>query len=126
VKVAATAQDSSLDAMVDEEFGRCRHFLVVDTDTMGFEDVSDHRGETGGCAGSAFVQLAVERGVGAIIIGRCGPGALAALQAANLDVFAGAGRTVREAVSRLKAGGLETVGRPSCEHPHSGGCCHGD
>lgn len=36
MKVAVTAQDRTLDSLVDPRFGRARYFLLIDTETGNF------------------------------------------------------------------------------------------
>jgi len=125
MKVAVTAREPSLDAMVDEEFGHCQHVLVVDTETFEFEVVDNRPGAGGRCAGAAVAELMYTRAAAVAIIGRCGPGALAGLRSAGVAVYDGTGHPVREAVTLMRSGALKQILEPSCDHSASGGCCRG-
>lgn len=37
MKIAVSATSGSLDAQIDPRFGRCPYFVIVDSETMGFE-----------------------------------------------------------------------------------------
>jgi predicted Fe-Mo cluster-binding NifX family protein len=125
MKVAVTACEPSLDAMVDEEFGHCQHVLVVETETFEFESVDNRPGAGGRCAGATVAELMQKHAADVAIIGHCGPGALAGLQSAGVAVYDGTGHPVREAVTLLKSGSLKQVLQPSCDHAASRGCCGG-
>ncbi|MHC1579752.1 MAG: NifB/NifX family molybdenum-iron cluster-binding protein, partial [Candidatus Alkanophagales archaeon] len=55
VRVCVTATAEGLDAEVDPRFGRCRYFVIVDTETMEYEAV---RNESADAPGGAGVQAA--------------------------------------------------------------------
>ena len=50
MKIAVSAMGQSLDSQVDPRFGRCQNFIIVDTDTMDFEAISN---ESSAAAGGA-------------------------------------------------------------------------
>ena len=41
MKIAVSAMGGSMDAKVSEQFGRCAYFLIVDSEDMKFEPVSN-------------------------------------------------------------------------------------
>ena len=41
MKIAVSATGGSMNAQVSEQFGRCAYFLIVDSETMRFEPVSN-------------------------------------------------------------------------------------
>jgi predicted Fe-Mo cluster-binding NifX family protein len=104
MKIAVTATEPNLDAQVDPRFGRCRHFLIVETDDLSFEAVENPNMALGGGAGIQSAQLIAEKGVGAVLTGNCGPNAYHTLSAAGLQVVIGASGTVREVVDQFKSG----------------------
>ena len=61
MKIAITTTGHSLDSVVDPRFGRCPYFLVVDTDTLGFEAVENPNIALGGGAGIQSAQLMSEK-----------------------------------------------------------------
>jgi len=100
MKIAVSSQGGSMSALVSEQFGRCAYFLIVDTETMKFEPVSnDAVGMTGG-AGPAAVKIIAQKGVTAVLTGKVGPNAEAALTGAGIDIVTGisGSATVKKAV----------------------------
>ncbi|MCL6447361.1 MAG: NifB/NifX family molybdenum-iron cluster-binding protein [Armatimonadetes bacterium] len=116
MKVAVTARGDSLDSPVDQRFGRCSWFIVVDTDTGEYRAVSnDQNLNAAQGAGIQAAETAGRQGVGAVITGHCGPKAFRTLSAAGIKVYTGAGGTVAEALERFKSGALEEAAEADVE-----------
>ncbi len=119
MKVAVTSKGTTLDDAVDPRFGRCAHFVIVETDDMSFEAVANSNAAAGGGAGIQSAQLVSEKDAKVVLTGNCGPNAFRSLEAAGIQVVIGAGGTVREAVEEYKAGRLKATGGPNVES-HAG------
>jgi predicted Fe-Mo cluster-binding NifX family protein len=94
--------------MVDARFGRCGHFVVVDTETGECRAVNN--GINLNSAQGAGIQSARNistQGVAAVITGHCGPKAFRVLRAAGIKVYPGGGGSVGDAVAKFKQGLLE-------------------
>ena len=87
MKICITAQGDNLDSMVDSRFGRCRYFIVVDSDTLEFEAIQNPNTETTGGAGILSAQLIAEKQVKAVLSGNIGPNAFQTLQAAGIEII---------------------------------------
>ena len=119
MRIAITATGSTLDANVDPRFGRCAHFLIVDTDSLDFEAAENPNVALGGGAGIQSAQLMASRDVKFVLTGNCGPNAHETLSAAGIGVIPGCSGTVRDAVEQFKAGQLNTASGPTVAS-HSG------
>jgi len=119
MKIAVTAKGNNLDSEVDPRFGRCNYFILVDTDSMEFEAVSNQEAQTMGGAGVRAAQVVVDKGVEAVLTGNCGPNAFQTLKAAGIKVYAGAQGTVKNAVEQYIEGELKEAGN-STVPPHYG------
>lgn len=110
VKVAVSALGPSLDDPVDERFGRAAHLLIVDTATLDAIAV-DNAGNRDALQGSGVgaAEVVSEHGARAVITGHLGPKAFRALHLAGIPGYAGAGMTVRDAVSAFEAGSLAAL-----------------
>ena len=101
MRIAVSTSEPTLDAEVDPRFGRCRYFIIVDTDSMEFETVENSGALAGGGAGIATAQVIVDKGIEAVLTGNCGPNAFQVLSAAEIKVVTGVSGKVRAASSCL-------------------------
>ena len=100
MKIAVSATGGSMMARVSEQFGRCTHFLIVDSETMKFEAVSNPGIGLMGGAGPESASVIAAKGAGVLLTGRVGPNAKTALDSAGITVVSGisGATTVKEAV----------------------------
>ena len=106
MKVAVSAVGRTLDSQVDRRFGRCPYYLIVDSESLDFEVVTNAAAGAMGGAGIQAAQSMVGKGVKAVITGNVGPNAFQTLSAAGKVIIVGASGTVREAIEQLKRGEL--------------------
>jgi len=71
MKICVTTTTSSLDAPVDPRFGRCPYFVIVDSETMQYEAISNPALHVASGAGIQAVQLIANKGVEVVITGKC-------------------------------------------------------
>ena len=72
MRVAITSTGNSLDAFLDQRFGRCAFFVIFDTDTKCIEFIPNPNKDAEEGAGPASVQLVASRNVNKIISGEFG------------------------------------------------------
>ena len=113
MKIAVPTQGATLDDQVDPRFGRCSHFLIVETDTMEFEAIENNNAGVGGGAGIQSAQLMADRDVKIVLTGNCGPNAFRTLNAAGIEVVVGVSGSAQEAVDKFKAGDLSSSSSPN-------------
>jgi predicted Fe-Mo cluster-binding NifX family protein len=113
MKIAVTAKSNSLESEIDPRFGRCSYFLIVDTDTMSFEYLSNESAMVSGGAGIQAAQTMAKAGVEVVVTGNMGPNAFQTLSAAGIKVFTGANGTVKEVVEKYKKGELKEAATPN-------------
>ncbi len=98
MKIGVAATGGSLDAEVAEQFGRCRWFVVVDSETLNFEAFLNSASAMAGGAGPAAVKALVDRGAQVVLAGKFGPNAKQAIEATGVRYAEASGR-VRAAVA---------------------------
>ena len=113
MKICITAVSDSLDAQIDPRFGRCPYFLIVDSETMEFEAVSNVASGSMHGAGIQAAQTVAGKGVRVLVTGNVGPNAFQALSAAGIKVVTGVFGNVREAIEKHKRGELKETGSPT-------------
>ena len=100
MKIAVSSTGGSMSALVSEQFGRCAYFLLVDSETMSFEPVTNPGMGMSGGAGPEAAREIAGRGATVVLTGHVGQNAKSALDSAGLSVVAGVSgdKTVRKAV----------------------------
>ncbi|MFB3925842.1 MAG: NifB/NifX family molybdenum-iron cluster-binding protein [Syntrophales bacterium] len=113
MKICITSEGPSLDSKVDPRFGRCRYFIIVDTDTLEFKALENRQTEVSGGAGIQSGQFISSNGARAVMTGNVGPNAFQTLQAAGIDIFTGISGTVRDALRRYREETLTKTQAPT-------------
>lgn len=101
---------------MDQRFGRCTCFILIDTDSGEFS-VLDNQGNAGrsGGAGIQAAELIAGTDTEAVVTGHCGPKAFSALSEINIPVYGAAESTIAEALDQFKSGALKKFGAPDVE-----------
>ena len=120
MKLAVCARGEGLDAEVDQRFGRCAYFVLVDTESGSLlESVSNKNAQAAGGAGPQAAQLLSGLNVDAVAVGNLGPNAAAALQAAKVKVYGGVEGTVAKTLQKFIDGNLSLLSEATVDL-HSG------
>ena len=113
MKIVITSIGAKLVDKVDPRFGRCRYFILFDTDTNKFEAIENTGAQGMGGVGIQSGQMMADREVKTVLTGSCGPNAFQTLQAAGVEVITGVSGTVKEAVEKYKKGEFKPTQVPS-------------
>lgn len=109
MKLCVTSTGPDLDDLLDEEFGHCAYFIIVDPETMEFQAVENegHNAEMG--AGIYAAETAIRLGCQVVITGWVGPHGQKKLLQNNIRIIMDEEGTVREAVERFRKKSLNKV-----------------
>ncbi|MFZ2447615.1 MAG: NifB/NifX family molybdenum-iron cluster-binding protein [Syntrophobacteraceae bacterium] len=120
-----TENYEGLDSKVFGHFGSAPAFVIVDSESLGFEEVKndDQHHAHGMCQP---LKALGGRRVDAVAVAGIGMGALMKLGAQGIRVFRVVSGTVRENVALLKEGKIAEFGpENTCQgHMSDGGCAH--
>lgn len=119
MKIAITSTGAKLEDKVDTRFGRCRYFILFDTDTNKFEAMENTGAQGMGGVGIQSGQIMADKGVETVLTGSCGPNAFKTLQAAGIKVITGVTGTVQEAIDKFKSGDFKPASQANVS-AHSG------
>ena len=111
MKIAISSKEKDLNSEVDNAFGRCPYFLVVEIENekiQGFEAVENISAEQTGGAGISAAQAIAEKNVNTVITGNIGPRALDVLKQFNIEVYSGSGK-VSEILQKFIDGKLAII-----------------
>jgi predicted Fe-Mo cluster-binding NifX family protein len=113
MKIAVTSTGKTISSRVDDRFGRCPYFLIVDT-TSKTTKVIENPGQTEkNAAGIRACQMLIDEGVNAVVVKNIGHNAIVTLTGAGMDVYTVASGTVSAVVEQVKRGELTAVERPT-------------
>ena len=116
MKVAITATGETLNSDIDLRFGRAQNFLIVDTDTMQIDNVTNAQNiNAAQGAGIQAAQTIAKTGAEVLITGNCGPKAFGVLSAANIKVIVGVSGKIQDVLESYKQGKLKTVDSSNVE-----------
>lgn len=104
MKICVTSQGNNLDAQVDQRFGRCQYFVVVDSETMQFKAIENKGVNERGGAGVRSAQFLINEGVEVLITGDVGPNAAQALASSEIKIITGTSGTIKEVLEKFKKG----------------------
>jgi predicted Fe-Mo cluster-binding NifX family protein len=111
MRICVTSLSSSPESAVDPRFGRCRYFVIVDSETMSFEVVENSGLDAAGGAGIQAAQTIVNRDIDVVLTGNIGPNAFNVLSAAGIKTVTGVSGTVKDVVEKYKRGQLPETGK---------------
>jgi len=118
MKIAVSATDKNLDANVDQRFGRCRYFLIVDPESMDYKAVSNESSMASGGAGIKAAETVVNNGAEILITGNIGPNAHRTLSAGGVKIYTGARGTIKDAIKKYKNNELNETENPNVKSHH--------
>jgi|YelNatPaOPRAMG01_1025707.scaffolds.fasta_scaffold52935_3 predicted Fe-Mo cluster-binding NifX family protein len=113
MKIAISAMGATLDSEVDPRFGRCRYFIIVDSETMQFEAVENSSSAASGGAGIAAAQMIASKGVRAVLTGNCGPNAYQVLSSIGIEVITGVSGKVKDVIEAYRQGKYRASSQPN-------------
>lgn len=103
MKVAISARGKNLESPVDMRFGRCKWFIVADTESSDYRAVSNNQNlNAAQGAGIQSAETVSRQGVEAVLTGHCGPKAFRILSVAGIRIFTGADGTVADTLEKFK------------------------
>ena len=115
MKICISSTGKDLDAIVDQRFGRCQYFLIIDIDTMKIKTISNEATLSSGGAGIQAAQIVTKEDIESVITGNIGPNAFQTLQAAGIKVITGGNGSIKDIVQKYNNGELNETNIPSVE-----------
>jgi len=107
MKVAISAEDTTLGAPVSRRFGVSPYLIIVDLDTGEWEAVRNPGSSGKRGAGVEAIVLVISKGVNAVVTGYCSPPIRKHLESNGVDVFTGLSGTVEDAVGIYRKGEIQ-------------------
>jgi predicted Fe-Mo cluster-binding NifX family protein len=119
MKIVVSATDKTIEAVMDQRFGRAPWFVLVDSETGEWSAHGNAAAESGHGAGIEASRAVAALGAEVVITGDVGPNAHRTLDAARIPVYSARRMTVSEAVKAWSEGALSQSTGPTAAG-HSG------
>jgi len=113
MKLCISSEGNTLESNVDPRFGRCKFFIIADTESSDFEAIDNLNAGAMGGAGIQSGQLIASKDVKCVLTGNVGPNAFQTLKAAGVDIITGVSGSVKDAIAKYKSGELKPTDNPS-------------
>jgi len=109
MKIAISAEKDTEESLIDQRFGRCKYFLVIDAEKNQLIEAVENKGAIQGHgAGIKAAQQIGELGVKAVITGDVGPNAANVLEQLGIKTYHASG-TAKEAVEKFNNNELKGI-----------------
>ncbi|MGD0056905.1 MAG: NifB/NifX family molybdenum-iron cluster-binding protein [Methanomassiliicoccales archaeon] len=102
MRICVSSTGDTLDSDVDDEFGMCEYFIIIDPDTMEYQAILNEASHSPAGTGHQAAQSVVDMKVDVVLTGFVGHHGLHILRSAGIKVATGFEGTVRSAVQRYK------------------------
>ena len=113
MKVAIAAKGKTLCSHVDDRFGRCSFFIVVNPESTGFDAIENPGLKERDAAGIEATRVLISKGVDAVLLRNIGHNVLVTLDGAGIEVYIGGAGRVLNAIEKLKKGEVTSAERPT-------------
>jgi len=111
MRIAISSTGNSIEDDIDERFGRCPYFLIIDIKDKKVKNVKSieniAKAQMGG-AGIKASEIVASEKVGAIITTNLGPKALSVFEQFNIKIYQGKGK-INDAIKKFINGELKEI-----------------
>jgi predicted Fe-Mo cluster-binding NifX family protein len=120
MKIIISASGNTIEHPFNPRFGRADFFILVNSETREWQAFPNPAADARGGAGPQAVQFIVGQGAQAVISGRYGPNAYAALEAAGIRAYLASEGSVAEVLQQFLDGQLEQASASTGPELHGG------
>ncbi len=119
MKIAISVQEDTINSLIDQRFGRCKYFLIVESENNEIKNIKavENQGALQGHgAGIRASQQLGELGVNAVLTGDLGPNATNVLKELGIKSYHASG-SAEDALKKFNNNELEEIDKVSPPHP---------
>jgi predicted Fe-Mo cluster-binding NifX family protein len=89
LKIAVTSAGDSINAQISERFGRCKYFLIIDSDTMSCKVFPNPGEQLSNGSGPVAAEKILNEEVKVLLTGNVGDKALSILRKGDVEIVDG-------------------------------------
>ncbi len=101
-RIFLTAQGPTLDAPIDDQFGRCANFIIVNKAKLKIETILNPRAMTSYGAGTLAAHCVVDHEAKIVLTGKMGPKPHNVLNTCGVEIYIGITGIVRQTIDQFK------------------------
>ncbi|NMA95865.1 MAG: diguanylate cyclase [Clostridiales bacterium] len=109
MKIAISSKGETLESTLDKRFGRCKYFLIKDTDTNEVEVIKNEGVKSESGAAITATQQIIDRKVDVVITGNLGPNAFHLIDKADIKAYKSDEIVIQDALDRFNDGKLPEI-----------------
>jgi predicted Fe-Mo cluster-binding NifX family protein len=109
MKIAISASGKNKEDLLDNRFGRCEYFQIIDLKSNEIKVVNNKGLETNGGAGIAAANQILDEDVEVVITGSLGPNAFEIIDRAKIKAYKCAPIAINEVLEKYKNNELEEI-----------------
>jgi predicted Fe-Mo cluster-binding NifX family protein len=113
MRIAVASTGKTISSRLDDRFGRCPYFLVLDTTSMKNETIENAGQQEKDAAGIKACQILIDNDINAVVVKNIGHNSHVTLTGAGMDVYIVTSGTVGAAMKKVKQGELTPAERPT-------------
>ncbi len=121
MKIAISSDGNSIESSVDQRFGRCKYFLIVELENKEIKDIKavENQGAAQGHgAGIRAAQQLGELKIDKVLTGDLGPNATNVLKQLGIESYHVSG-SAKDALDKFNNDELEEINKVSAPHPET-------
>lgn len=111
MEVAIPSKNCEIGSKMDNKFGRCSYFLIVDPDSREVNCWENNKGGESG-VGISVAQFLADEEIDVVLTENIGPKALETLDRAGIEAFKASG-TIEQVIEEFEEDKLEKIEQPT-------------
>lgn len=126
MKIALSSNGKTLEDNLDSRFGRCKYFLIYDTETEKLVTLENQAQNLGGGAGVAAAEQIINESIEVLITGHLGPNAFNMITDSGIKAYKGGSIPCYSLIEKYNKGELEEIKEAGSSHKNKGKGARGD
>lgn len=123
MKIAISATGKTMEGSLDSRFGRCKYFVIYDTESEEINVVENKGNTSGGGAGIAAAQQLIDEKIDTVITGHLGPNAFKVIKSAGIIPYQCESISIKSVLEKFKDGKLSKIKQAGKSHKGAGPGC---
>lgn len=116
MKILVSSIGKDEKSIMDRRFGRCKYFVIFDSESNKYNFIENDGSKAGGGAGIAAANQVIELGIKTIITGNLGPNAYELILKDGIKAYTSEEVSVEECIKNYFDNSLKEISIPGISH----------